>query len=79
MYIIVVKLYKIYNTLSKYCWAVMDLMCQNVTLSTVSIVNCIKIYYLKTFNHEAYKLGSWSNRRKNRAYREILKSIQIFW
>ena len=44
MYIIIVKLSKIFNNLFKYYGVVMDLMCQKVTLTLVFIVKCIGVY-----------------------------------
>ena len=33
-----------YKTASKYFWVVMDLMCQNVTSTSLSIVKCMEKY-----------------------------------
>ena len=44
MYIIIVKLSEIFNNPLKYCWVLMDLMCQKVTLPLVFILKCMVMY-----------------------------------
>ena len=49
MYIIIVKLGDIFNNALKYCWIVMDLMCQKFTLTLVYIVKYMGVYILSNY------------------------------
>ena len=44
MYTLIVKLGVIFNNALIYCWIVMDLMCQKVTLTLVYIVKYMGVY-----------------------------------
>ena len=44
MYTLIVKLGVIFNNALKYCWIVMDLMFQKVTLTLVYIVKYMGVY-----------------------------------
>ena len=46
MYTLIVKLGVIFNNKLKYCWIVMNLMCQKVTLTLVYIVQYMGVYIL---------------------------------
>ena len=46
MYTLIVKLGVIFNNAIKYCWIVIDLMCQKVTLTLVYIVKYMGVYIL---------------------------------
>ena len=46
MYSLIVKLGVIFNNALKYCWIVIDLMCQKVTLTLVYIVKYMGVYIL---------------------------------
>ena len=46
MYSLIVKVGVIFNNALKYCWIVMDLMFQKVTLTLVDIVQYMGVYIL---------------------------------
>ena len=46
IYTLIVELGVIFNNALKYCWIVIDIMCQKVTLTLVYIVKYMEVYIL---------------------------------